>query len=362
MNRIKSFFSTVLAFVLVACPVCASDDAAVHASLDSMMLWVGQQTGLHIEVSCDRDQEIEFPLFSDTIVRGLEIVPPVVTDTQLINGGKRMTVTRTYIVTCFDSALIFIPPLPVKVDGEEFQSDALALSFQTFEIPEGHEKELFPPKENMDARITAAELKLPLLFLFLAVACTIVGLYLFQRYRDNKPIIRKIKLEPKVPAHVRALGEIESLRQSGSAHDQDPKAYYTRLTDILRTYIDERFGFNAMEMTSDQIIENLENHPDHALLDELKGLLSTADMVKFAKVRPLLGENDRNLLGAVEFVKETQLELTPDELNPKLEETVVEERRSKEAGIAILSVCLVLGAAAVTMAVLFFVKVYYLFF
>ena len=68
-------------------------------------------------------------------------------------------------------------------------------------------------------------------------------------------------------------------------------------------------------------------------------------MVKFAKVRPLLGENDRNLLGAVEFVKETQLELTPEELNPKLEETVVEERRSKEAGIAILSVCLVLGAA-----------------
>lgn len=361
MNLRNTVFA-FLTFMVPALATAAPEQAVVHARLDSMMLWVGQQTGLELEVSCDNGSSVEFPVFGDTIVSGLEIVPPIITDTDYVNSGKRMTVTRKYTVTCFDSALIFIPPLPVTVDGVQYESDAMALSFQSFDIPEGQENELCPPKPNYEMKLVASELGIPFLYLAIAAIAFAAAIFMHRRYKDDRPIIRRIKLEPKVPAHVRALTDIENLRQSGGAHEQDPKEYYTRLTDIIRTYINERFGFNATEMTSAEILENLESHPDHASMDELTGLLSTADMVKFAKVKPLLGENDRNLLGAMEFVKETKRELTPEELNPKLEETVVVEKRSKEARMAILACFLALSATAAVFYVLLFVKLYYLFF
>ena len=96
----------------------AAADVTVQASVDSMMMWVGQQTGLHLEVTCDPDQRIEFPLFGDTLVTDLEIVPPVLTDTIYLNDGKRMSVTRHYTVTCFDSALIYIAPIPGNIRSE----------------------------------------------------------------------------------------------------------------------------------------------------------------------------------------------------------------------------------------------------
>ncbi|MBO4268769.1 MAG: hypothetical protein J5869_05305, partial [Bacteroidaceae bacterium] len=102
---------------LIPAVMQGQSNVIVEATVDSMMMWVGQQTGLHLEVTCDPGQQVEFPQFRDTVVTGLEIVPPVLTDTVWLNDGKRMSVTRHYTVTCFDSALIYIAPIPVRVDG-----------------------------------------------------------------------------------------------------------------------------------------------------------------------------------------------------------------------------------------------------
>lgn len=361
MRQLKSILLTI-ALTLVPAAIFASGQVVVNVEADSMMLWVGEQTGLHLEVTCDAGQNIEFPLFTDTIVRGLEIIPPMVADTQYVNDGHRMTVTRNYTVTCFDSALVFIPPIPVRVDGNEYESGSLALSFLVFDIPEGSETELFPPKDNMDMPVAFRELSVPILFLVLSAIAIALAVVLLHRYKDNKPIIRKIKVEPKLPAHERALNEIERLRQSGSSHGDDPKAYYTDLTDILREYINDRFGFNATEMTSQEIIDNLTKNGDSQSYSELSGLLSTSDMVKFAKFMPMISENDRNLLGAVEFVKETMLEQAPDEQSQKLEETVVVEKRSKGVRLTLLLSCIALSIAAAVLIVLLVFKLYYLFF
>ena len=158
------------------------------------------------------------------------------------------------------------------------------------------------------------------------------------------------------------MSRFEELRQSGSSHAEDSKAYYTQLTDILREYINERFGFNATEMTSYEILEHLEESRDKDSLSELRDLLSTSDMVKFAKFKPMLNENDRNLVSALEFVNETKIEVPEGELQPKEEETVVEVKRSREARIALLAAGLVVAAAGVTFLVLTVLKLYYLFF
>jgi len=305
----KRFF-IYLIFSIASIAYASAQNVVVSADVDSMMMWIGQQTGLHVEVTCDAGQDITFPLYRDTIVRGLEIIPPVKTDTQYVNNGQRMVVTRNYMVTCFDSALIYIPYIPVTVDGEEYQSNKLALAFLSYDIPEEDAKNIFGPKENMKTPIKFYEVKGMALYWILAILAILAAVYLFIRYRDDKPIIRRIKIEPKVPAHVRAISEIEELRQAGGPHNEDSKAYYTQLTDILREYINERFGFNATEMTSYEILEHLEESRDKESLSELRDLLSTADMVKFAKFKPMLNENDQNLVNALEFVNDTKIEVS----------------------------------------------------
>ena len=340
----------------------SAQNVIVQAEVDSMMMWVGQQTGLRLSVTCDAGNKVVFPAYRDTIVRGLEIIPPVITDTQYVNNGQRMTLTRNYVVTCFDSALIYIPSMPVEVDGTEYQSNRLALAFMTYDIPEGEETKIFGPKENMKTPVRLYEAKGLLVYWFLAIMAIGLGVYLFIRFKDDKPIIRRIKIEPKVPAHVKALSEIEDLRQSGGPHSEDAKGYYTQLTDILREYINERFGFNATEMTSYEILERLEESRDKESLAELRDLLSTSDMVKFAKFKPMLNENDRNLVSAMEFVNDTKIEVSEEELKPKEEETIVEVKRSKGARIMLLVAGVVLSATGAVFLVLTVLKLYYLFF
>ena len=333
----------------------------VEAKLDSMMMWIGQQTGMHIKVTCDPDQNIEFPQYGDTVVTGLEIIPPVLTDTVYLNDGKRISVTRHYTVTCFDSALIYIPPIPVMVDGREYNSNRLALAFMTYDIPQGEENNIFGPKDNMRTPVQFREIWLPLLLYILSMFAIAGAIFLFKRYKDDKPIIRHIKVEARIPAHKRALDGMEEIRTSGLTSGEDSKVYYTRLTDLLREYINERFGFNATEMTSDEILENLRESRDEESLKNLASLLSTSDLVKFAKLKPLISENDRNLIEAIEFVKQTMVEVPEEELMPK-EETVVVEKRSKGARNALLIITLTVTLAAAVLLGIALYKLYFVFF
>ena len=129
------------------------------------------------------------------------------------------------------------------------------------------------------------------------------------------------------------------------ARANDPKKYYTELTEVIRMYIRERFGFNAMEMTSAEIIERLLQEDKESVKD-LRTLFETADLVKFAKHAPLMNENDMNLVNAVDFINQTKVEEDP---NAKKEPTEikVEEKRSKQGRIVLLASIAVTGLAAV---------------
>ena len=159
--------------------------------------------------------------------------------------------------------------------------------------------------------------------------------YLFVRYKDNKPIIKKIKIEPKLPPHQQALKEIERIKGDKTLRTADPKTYYTELTDVLRTYMEERFGFNAMEMTSSEIIDKLQEINDKESIKDLMYLFQTADLVKFAKHSPLMNENDMNLVNAVDFINNTKVEPDPN-AKPEPTEITVEEKRSKQGRMILL--------------------------
>ena len=154
--------------------------------------------------------------------------------------------------------------------------------------------------------------------------------YLYVRLRDNKPIITHIKIVKRLLPHQKAMKEIEQIKADKMVTAENSKEYYTKLTDTLRKYIEERYGFQAMEMTSSEIIERLTATQDQKALDELRQLFTTADLVKFAKYSTLINENDMNLVNAIEFINQTKLENMPTEetVKPQLSE---EDQRSVKA-------------------------------
>ncbi|MCQ2111346.1 MAG: hypothetical protein MJY79_07620 [Bacteroidaceae bacterium] len=352
----------ILGFALLASMSLAAADVIVESSIDSLQIWVGEQTQIHIGVTCDAGQRVDFPLFSDTIITGLEILHPVKTDTVYLDKKKRMTVTRNYTVTSFDSTLYYIPPFQVYVDSVPYSTNqGLALAVYMFDVDSQNPDAFFGPKDIMPMPLSWKEIRKPLLLLLGVILLAILAVSAFISLKNDKPIIHRIKVVPKIPAHEKALQEIERIRTEKLSHSEDSKGYYTALTDVIRVYMNDRYGINATEMTSQEILDSLKSVQDPGMLVELKDLLQTADLVKFAKFKPLLNENDQNLVNAMEFVNKTKIEEVPEK-EPEKETVVVETRRSKKQRILIGSV---IGVASVAAAVILYylvVDIIYLFF
>lgn len=332
---------------LIMAAIPAKGQVTVEAAIDSLQLLIGEQAKIKLQVSMDANQKLRLPLLRDTLVKGVEILEIAKPDTQLLNDNKRWLVSQEYTVTSFDSALYYLPPFKVTVDNKEYQSAALALKVYSVPVDTLHPYQFFGPKTIHEVPLTLDDLA-PLIYsVLLFLIAGALAVFLIVRYRNNKPIIRIIKVEPKLPPHLSAMKKIETIKADNNYRKEDPKQYYTELTDVIRTYIKERFGFNAMEMTSAEIIERLLEEKDQASINDLKVLFSTADLVKFAKHSPLINENDMNLVTAIDFINQTKIEEEPGKKEePK--EIKVEEKRSKRGRIALLYSITVAGICAVT--------------
>ena len=247
-----------------------AQSVTVEAKIDSLQILIGEQAKVQLQVAMDAKQRAVFPAYTDTLVRGVEIIETVKPDTQFLNDRQRMLITQEYIVTSFDSALYYLPPMPVTVDGKEYRSKALALKVYSMPVDTLHPDQFFGQKTVMKAPFAWEDWYGLIGCSFLALPLLGLLIYLIIRIRDNKPIIRKIKVEPKLPPHQAAMKEIERIKNEKVWQKGQPKAYYTELTDTLRNYIKDRFGFNALEMTSSEIIDKLLEMNDKEAISDLK--------------------------------------------------------------------------------------------
>ena len=311
-----SFFS--------ALPVSAQK-VSVEAKIDSTAIFVGQQTGFHLGVTIKEGQKVQFPQFEPLqyIIPGIEVVETLPSDTQKLDDGY-VRVSAHYTLTSFDDTLYYIPAVKVKVDGKEFESKSLALKVLTVKVDTLHPNQFFGPKDVQDNPFVWEEWSRLLWLSAVEFILFIVALLMFMRLKSEKPIVFKVKIIKRVPAHQKALNSIEEIKtKSTTLTVDDAKAYYTHLTDTLRRYMMERFGFNAMEMTSAEIISRLRQEEDQTKINELTMLFETADLVKFAKYSVGVNENDHNLISAIDFINTTKQENAPTE--ERIEPTVTEQ-------------------------------------
>lgn len=121
----------------------AAQSVTVDAKIDSLQILIGEQAKVQLQVAMDAKQRAVFPSFTDTLVRGVEIVDIAKPDTQYLNDRQRMLITQEYTVTSFDSALYYIPPMGVKIDNKEYKSKALALKVYSMPVDTLHPDQFF---------------------------------------------------------------------------------------------------------------------------------------------------------------------------------------------------------------------------
>lgn len=349
--KLRNKYLYLLALVLLSLPTFSQ--VTVNASIDSMQLYIGEQAKVRLEVSCPTEQQLVMPAFlNNRLMDGIEIVGEVKADTQYLNKNRQMLVTQEYTITSFDTAFYYIPPFEVLVDSQAHASNSLALKVYTYAVDTVEVNAIFPIKGVAERPITFVEI-LPMgISILLIIGLLFFIPYLLSRYHDNKPILRRVTIAPKLPPHQVALQEMARIKEEKSWQKDDPKLYYTELTDVLRGYMEERFGFNAKEMTSDEIIDKLNEQPDKEWLEELKALFSMSDLVKFAKYKPLINESDMHLINAIDFINRTKVEVAPSA--PVTQEIVVKEGRSKQAKILLITgivLLCVLALAALYVAI-----------
>lgn len=331
-------------FIILAMSVLAmSAQVSVEAEIDSIQIFVGQQAHVTLSATAKENAKVEFPQFKPMqyVTPGVEVLDFKELDKKEQDNGF-VTRRMVYTMTSFDDTLYYLPPMQVKIDGKPYKSKSLALKVLTIEVDTLHAEQFFGPKDVQDNPFQWSDWSLPFWLSVLMLVLLAVGYYLYLRLRDNKPIISHIRIVKRLLPHQKAMKEIEQIKADKMVTSENSKEYYTKLTDTLRKYIEERYGFSAMEMTSSEIIDRLTSAQDQKALDELRQLFTTADLVKFAKYSTLINENDANLVNAIEFINQTKLENMPVEetVKPQLSE---EDQRSQKTRRLLKTVISVIG-------------------
>lgn len=346
-------------FILSVTGVATAQNVSVNAEMDSCQRLIGEQARIKLKIGIDAGKRALLPLFDKEIVEGVEIVEKAPTDTQLLNDGKRLLITEEYVVTSFDSALYVIPPFEVLVDGIPYYSEELALAVYMMPVDTTNLEMFFPPKDVWAIELTWNDYKSAVGYFLLFILLAALLAWIIVRYISNKPIIRIVKVKPKQPAHVVALGEMERIKSDNSWRASgNSKEYYTAITDALRVYMNERFGFNATEMTTDEIVTHLLQVKDKESIREVRELLETSDLVKFAKFNPPMNENDRNLVSAIDFVNDTKPQEGELPVQPT-EKRIVNERSLRSKRL-LLAAMVLLSVVVCIVLVLFILDLYYL--
>ncbi len=348
----------VFLIVLAASAFRLSAQVSVEVQIDSIEIFVGQQVHLTLTAHAKENAKVEFPVFQPTqyITPGVEVLnseqcPAVSQD----NGF--MSRSMVYTLTSFDDTLYYLPPMTVKIDGKPYKSKSLALKVLTIEVDTAHVDQFFGPKDVQDNPFLWSDWSLSFWLSVLMLVLLAVTYYLYLRLRDNKPIIKTIRIVKRLLPHQKAMKEIEQIKADKMVSSENSKEYYTKLTDTLRKYIEERYGFNAMEMTSSEIIDQLMKNADQESLAELRQLFLTADLVKFAKYSTLINENDANLVSAVDFINKTKIE-QPVSQEPVKPQYTQEEQETRKRRLVLKTTIAVIAAGCV---VIFGAIAYYIY-
>lgn len=295
-----------IGLLLSLCSLTAQD-VVLKAELSRDSIMIGEQVQWSLKATLDKSLASAFPKIDSLGDNRIEILD-MSADT-LQQSSSNITLQATWLITSFDEGVYSLPRLPFLVrrsNGEidTLYSEALMLKVKTVPIDTTN----FQPydiKTPIEYPVTLGEILPYIGYGLLIIAIIALAIYMFIRWKQHKPLFFAPK--PKDPPYVVALRELEKIKVEKLWQNNKVKLYYTKVTDVLRMYLAEQFQIQAMEQTSEEILQSLQSLTiPEELRSRLQEMLSLSDLVKFAKYQPEQQENENALVVVSDFVYHTR--------------------------------------------------------
>lgn len=301
----------LVALVAAAGLVCGQEPVRItDAHFEPLEVVLGDHFDLVMEVEAQEGHDVAFPDLSEGFAEGrIELLKESDVDT-VFRRENTLGLRKRYKLTSFEPSSYRLDTLGVLTVSPEGVVDTLlqevGLEMRVAMIPiDTTQTTIYDIKRPMKAPVYFGEFAGYLGVGLLVAAVVAVLIYLIVRAIRHRKGVEADR--PAEPPHIVAIRRLERLHNQKLWQNGRLKEYYSALTDILREYLDGRFGVGAMEMTSEEIIGHLrELNLTPKQLEAMSGLLRESDLVKFAKHRPEQEYHEAAYYDVYYFVEESK--------------------------------------------------------
>lgn len=298
LQRTGIFFFMLLSTLTVRAQI------QVHSSLDNREYTIGDYIRLQLRVTADSTLHLQWPEAQD------------ITDYTLISAGPTDTIhdpqhfgyAQEIVYSIYDSGMYYFPSVSIAYtrprDTTVYYATSDSIAFIVHTVAVDTTQAIMPIKAPIEVQVRN------MLWMYILGGIILLGIIGFSIYyfffRKKEKVIKPVVVTP-LSLYEITLQKLDTLEKEKLWQNDQLKKYYSELTDILRMWMEGRFQIQALESTSDEIMEQMQRvFPAQEQLEHLHFILETADLAKFAKSRPLPQDNTRAMEWAVAFVQQSK--------------------------------------------------------
>ena len=299
-------------FVAIAIPnkYCYSQDVIVNGRIATDTIQTGQTFDYNLDIRMPKGYIINWNEIKDTLSKSVEVIGRSDVKEQPIDNSSDILLSQLLTLTSFDTGYVEIPSIGIKY-YKSAKDTSLYTSYTDYMY-------VYVEPTSIDTTMAYKPIKMPIkqnitfeeTVPYFGGGIILAGLdlliiYIIKRSRKNKNNEEE-EIKPQIPAIITAREKLAQLSEANLWQSGKYKDYYTDLTGIAREYLEGQFDIDAIEMTSDEILEEVRKIQfDNVIFSKLQNTLTTADLVKFAKATPSSTENENAFKDINSFIEES---------------------------------------------------------
>jgi len=297
---VRNIFLLTLMFLAFS---LQAQDVHLSVTADKQNVSIGDWITLHLQVTGPKDLVVTWPSFHEAL-KDFEFIKQG--EPKTLTNDQNTTSNVDVVVTKFDEGKYTIPALTIQYKTSKnsgtLQSNPISIGVTGVKVDTSKDiKDIKPP---LSLGISWREILPYLLGAIAAILLIWVINYIRKKRKKGEKIYQP--QVPSRPAHEIALEALRKLEAEKLWQQGRVKEYHSRVSDVIRTYIEQTLSINAMEMTTDLILSTDQIKAlNQRNKSELQELLERADLVKFAKFQPLSNEHEASMKNAVSFIEST---------------------------------------------------------
>ena len=329
--RIKQLYITVILALLSVVSVSGQSKSETQSDSipeitsdlklfsDTTNIRIGEQINLSIVVETNQtdSNEITWPIAADTLTKYLEVIGIKSVDT--VVSDEFISYNQQWVITCFEAGTHYVPAFNVVINGEEHLTDSILIFVETMEVDTTQAiKNIKGVEEVPISIIDWIKHHWQILSIIAVLAILIFGVYMIIKKRKKIIKAPKKKEIPKIPPFITAINRLSKLQNKEYWKQNEIKKHHSKISEILREYLEYQFNFPALEQTTAEVMRDVRfTQISQEQQNYLQRILMLTDLVKYAKERPEAEENINTLNLAINFVKANKPEDKPDDQNKK---------------------------------------------